>query len=261
MGGDGLGLGVYTLGPLLGLGAGTWVRRARRRAWPATAVAVKGPASPVAAAVAAALHREAELLAGLDHPNLVRLLDVVPRDDAPCLVLPLAVGGSLASRVRRHGPLPPVVAVDLLLDVAAAVAALQRTSFVHGDLKPANLLLTSDGRPVVADLGSAAAVGQPVAGGGSGAFAPPELAPGVRAATNQDVFALGAVAAALVTGRVGAGRRGLGDVGVSRQLASAVATATAEGPADRYPTAAAFWSALARCPEAGRHAGGRLGPF
>ena len=113
----------------------------------------------------------------------------------------------------------------------------------------------------MADLGSSVPAGEPLAGGGSGAFAAPELAPGAAAHPAQDVFALGVVLAALVTGRAPGRGAVLADRGVSPRLAAVVAAATAEAPGDRQPTAAAFWAALAGCPEAARQAGGRLGPF
>lgn len=253
-------VGGYVAGAVLGRGLGTVVRRGRRRGWPHVEVALK---SPVAGDphTAAGLRREADLLARSDHPNLVRLLDVVDHHDGPSLVLPLAPEGSLATRVHRHGPLPPAAAVDLLLDVAAAVASLQAQGLVHGDVKPANVLLTRDGRPVVGDLGSTVPCGEPVRGGGSGRFAPPELVPGVAAAVPQDVYGLGATTLAVLGGPPGAGTGAAHDLGVSRRLATLLEAALAHDPAERHPSAAAFWSALAGCPEAARLAGGRLGPF
>ncbi|MPY96306.1 MAG: protein kinase [Acidimicrobiia bacterium] len=251
------GLDRYDLGDVLGRRAGTCVQRARRRGLLATDVAVK---RRVGQARGCDLEREARLLDAADHPNLVRLLDVVADVEGVALVLPLARGGSLAGTLRR-GPLSAPSAVDLLLDITAGVASLHRVGIVHGDLKPANVLLTSDGRPLVADLGSAARQGDPARGRGSGAYAAPELVAGATAAFSQDVYGLGATALALLTCRPPDRGRGAADLGVSRQLAAVLDSAVELRLDERFPSASALWAALAGCPEAARLAGGRLDPL
>jgi serine/threonine protein kinase len=260
---EGEDLEGYEVGALIGRGASTCVHRARRlgRAVPELAVKRSTAPSPLPAGRPGPLDREARLLGACDHPNLLRLVDVVPDGEDIALVTILVGGGSLAAWATK-APVPPPVVVDLALDLAAAVVSLQRLGIVHGDLKPANVLLTRDGRPVLADLGAAVRQGSPLLGPGSGAFAAPELVGGAVAALHHDVYGLGAIAVALLTGQPPrAGGGGPADVGLSRPLAAVLATATATSPGERYPSALALWAALCCTPEATRLAGGRLGPF
>jgi hypothetical protein len=155
----------------------------------------------------ARIRREAEVLATLDHPGIVRLLDVVDEDDDVVLVMPYLSGGSLHDRVAREGPLDPdVVAVlaDRLLD---ALAAAHRQGIVHRDVKPENVLFTGDGEPRLVDFGvartsehtpgltaTATVVGTP-------SFMAPEQARGEPASPASDVFSLGATLLFAVTGQ------------------------------------------------------------
>lgn len=169
-------------------------------------VALAGSADELAAA-RARLRREAEVLAHLDHPGIVRLLDVV--DDGPDLVLvmPWYRGGSLADRVTAHGPLDPGD-VDRLADhLLGALAAAHRAGVVHRDVKPANVLFDEAGRPHLADFGVASARGVTAGltvGGvplGTPGFLAPEQARGEPAGPAADVFGLGATLRFAATGR------------------------------------------------------------
>ncbi|QDY81335.1 protein kinase [Streptomyces qinzhouensis] len=101
--------------------------------------------------------REARALARVDHPNVVTIHHVVDGggDTYPWLVMELVTGGSLADRLAR-GPMDPVAAAVLGREVLAALDAAHAAGIQHRDVKPANVLLRPDGRPVLTDFGIAA---------------------------------------------------------------------------------------------------------
>ncbi len=99
--------------------------------------------------------QEAQVLAGLDHPGVVRVLASGVEGGINWLAMPLVEGQSLADRLDRGGPLPPPEAIRLVADVAEAVAHCHARGIVHRDLKPENVLLEAGtGRPVLVDFGS-----------------------------------------------------------------------------------------------------------
>ncbi len=100
--------------------------------------------------------REIALLATLQHPNIVPLLNADMVGSTPYFVMPLVVGDSLRERLTR-GPLSIREAVAVLEDVAQALECAHAAGIVHRDIKPANILLTRSSA-VVADFGIARAV-------------------------------------------------------------------------------------------------------
>ena len=99
--------------------------------------------------------REAEVLARLRHPNLVRLHETGQDGRCPWLALELVEGGSLQARLQREGPLPEREAAALLRTLALAVEHLHQHGVLHRDLKPANVLLDPVVGPKLGDLGTA----------------------------------------------------------------------------------------------------------
>ncbi|GAA2280972.1 hypothetical protein GCM10010234_17480 [Streptomyces hawaiiensis] len=101
--------------------------------------------------------REARALARVDHPNVMTLHHVVDGEEHPYpwLVMELVTGGSLQDRLDK-GPLTPVEAARLGREVLAALRAAHEVGIQHRDVKPANVLLRPDGRPVLTDFGIAA---------------------------------------------------------------------------------------------------------
>jgi serine/threonine protein kinase len=101
--------------------------------------------------------REARALARVDHLNVVTIHHVVDGGDDtyPWLVMELVSGGSLADRLAS-GPMTPVEAARLGREVLAALRAAHDAGIQHRDVKPANVLLRPDGRPVLTDFGIAA---------------------------------------------------------------------------------------------------------
>lgn len=102
--------------------------------------------------------REATAAARISgHPHVVSLYDCgMTRDDRPYLVMELCPNGSLASLIRRTGPLSPDDALDLGLAVCGALAAAHEAGILHRDVKPANILIDAYGTPRLSDFGLAA---------------------------------------------------------------------------------------------------------
>ncbi|MGW6010188.1 serine/threonine-protein kinase [Streptomyces sp. NPDC055210] len=101
--------------------------------------------------------REARALARIDHPNVVTIHHIVDGGEGtyPWIVMELVGGGSLADRLER-GPTDPVETARIGREVLAALRAAHDAGIQHRDVKPANVLLRPDGRPVLTDFGIAA---------------------------------------------------------------------------------------------------------
>jgi len=154
--------------------------------------------------------REIQLAAQLQHPHIVPVLGAASRGDLAYYTMPLVEGESLRVKLTREGELPIADTVRILRDVADALAYAHAHGVVHRDIKPDNVLI-SGRHAVVTDFGVAKAVS--AASGSSGltslgvalgtpAYMAPEQAaaePGVD--YRADVYALGAVAYEMLTGR------------------------------------------------------------
>ncbi|MGY1624076.1 protein kinase [Geodermatophilus sp. SYSU D00965] len=149
--------------------------------------------------------REATLLGELDHPHLVRLVEVVhqPRRGGQprvALVLDLLAGGSLAALLARRGRLRPGEVVTAIAPVAAALAHAHDRGIVHGDLSPGNIVFTGEGRPVLTDLGVARVLGEDAAAEVTPAYVDPTVARGGAPGPASDVFGVAAAAFHALTG-------------------------------------------------------------
>src|SRR3954466_13683577 len=182
----------YTLEALLGRGGSGEVWRAvPRRGGAPVAVKVLVAGDPERQA------KEAALLGALDHPHLVRLIEIVHqprRGGIPrvALVLELLAGGSLAALLARRGRLRPGEVVTAMAPVAAALAHAHENGVVHGDLAPGNIVFTAEGRPVLTDLGVARVLGETAAGEVTPAYVDPTVARGGAPGPASDVFGIGA---------------------------------------------------------------------
>lgn len=110
-----------------------------------------------AAMLRARVLREARALARVDHPNVVTIHHVVDGGGLtyPWIVMELVTGGSFQDRLDK-GPMAPAEAARLGREVLAALRAAHDVGIQHRDVKPANVLLRPDGRPVLTDFGIAA---------------------------------------------------------------------------------------------------------
>jgi serine/threonine protein kinase len=154
--------------------------------------------------------REARLVAGLEHANVLPVYDygsaTVDGQDVSYLVMPLVAGGSLKGRIA--GPIPPPLAMTWLAAIASALDHAHAKGILHRDIKPANVLMDSQGRPLLADFGLArstdATSGLTATGTvmGTPLYMAPEQATGGALDGRADEYALAVVAFELLSGRV-----------------------------------------------------------
>jgi serine/threonine-protein kinase len=104
--------------------------------------------------------QEALSAAALNHPNVVAVYDFGQDEHGPFIVMELIDGEDLASIMRRNGPLAPRQAARVAAEVARALSAAHARGIVHRDVKPGNIMLSSDGRVKVADFGIARAIAE-----------------------------------------------------------------------------------------------------
>jgi len=161
------------------------------------------------------LRKERQILAGLEHPNIARLLDGgTSKDGSPFLVMEY-VDGIPINRYAQEGKLSTNDILALLDKVCAAVSYAHRNLIVHRDLKPANILVTADGEPKLLDFGIAKVVdgtGERTRTGliaMTPEYASPEQIGGGLITTATDVYSLGVLLYELLTGG-GPYRRGEG---------------------------------------------------
>lgn len=151
--------------------------------------------------------REAKALARLTHSNIVHVNDYGEHDGVPFLVMDFLPGGTLKERMRQ--PMPWQAAVRLLLPILSALEYAHEHKVIHRDVKPANILLTEKGQPMLTDFGIAkileTEVGQTLTGAGVGIGTPeymaPEQALGKPIDARVDIYSLGIVLYELLTGR------------------------------------------------------------
>lgn len=195
----------------LGEGATGPVWAARASTSGAT-VALKWVAGTVGGDASSRLRREAEVLAGLDHRNIVRHLDLLELDGGGVvLVTEHAAGGSLADRLAREGKLTADEVVTLGVAIADALAAAHRARVLHRDVKPGNVLFDADGTPMLADFGLAATArrrrgragsGRGTAVEGTAEYLDPVVAAGGPPDVRADLYALGITLYEALSGHV-----------------------------------------------------------
>ena len=204
-------LGRYRLLEKAGVGGMSEVFRAEDETLKRI-VAVKVIFGPVAAdsTFRERFLREARLVAGLEHPNVLPVFDygtaTIDGEEVSYLVMPLVAGGSLKGRVA--GPVPPALAITWLSAIAAALDHAHSKGILHRDVKPGNVLMDAQGRPLLADFGLARSAevssGLTATGTvlGTPLYMAPEQAMGATLDGRADQYALAVIAFELLAGRV-----------------------------------------------------------
>ena len=265
--GNALLAGRYDVGALVGLGGTAQVYRAwDHQGGCPVAVKIFRPGSAPAPGYGGA--RELAMLTGVRHAGLVGVRGAgVDPQGCPFVVMDLVDGDSLSARLH-DGPLTAAAVARLGAVLADALAVVHDRGIVHRDVKPANVLLDTDGHPWLTDFGIARIVDatRVTATGvvvGTAAYMAPEQVRGEAVGPPTDVYALGLVLLEAVTGRReyegGALESALARLhrapvvpsGLPDPLGATLRRMTAVRPGDR-PTAAEVTAALRH-----RHAGPR----
>src|SRR4029453_6261744 len=224
--------------------------------------------------------REARAAAQIRHPNVARVTHYGEEDGECFYVMELVEGETLEARIRREGPMPLALALEVIEQAARALAAAEKCGVVHRDIKPSNIMLESDPggfAPIVKviDYGIAKILNPEAERGaeqtqtgfiGTPAFASPEqFAPSeqMKIDTRSDIYSLGVTFWYLLSGRVPFVGRTLEDIRVrqteplpleqlkglhipSRCLAL-LKSMLAPDPKDRPQSARELLSAVRRC--------------
>ncbi|MEZ5940557.1 MAG: protein kinase [Planctomycetaceae bacterium] len=155
---------------------------------------------------------EAEAMARVSHPNIVKIFEIGQRNSVPFLALELAEGGTLAKRLQEYR-YSPRAAAELVETLARAIHHAHECEIIHRDLKPANVLFTATGRPMITDFGLAKVQQDRVIASsdatqsgesiGTPRYMAPEQAAGKldHICPATDVHALGAILYECLTGR------------------------------------------------------------
>jgi hypothetical protein len=192
-----------------------------------------------------ALARQA---AGLEHPHVVTVYDAANEHGHLYMVVRYFAAGDLPQRLRQHGVMTALQAVDFFSDCLSGLAFMHGKGLVHGNIGPSNILVQDDGRPCIADFGMVGVNEMP---GGSGFTASHQSHAPV--AQRADLYALGATLYYALTNRhpfpgtslsanTAQARAGLPDE--ARLLAPIVAIALCDDEQVAYTTAQAFRDAL-----------------
>ena len=224
--------------------------------------------------------REARAAAQIRHPNVARVSHYGEQDGECFYVMELVEGETLEAKVRREGPMPLALALEVIEQAARALAAAEKCGVVHRDIKPSNIMLESDPggcAPIVKviDYGIAKILNPEAERGaeqtqtgfiGTPAFASPEqFAPSeqMKIDTRSDIYSLGATFWYLLSGRVPFVGRTLREVAakqaeelpleqlknthVPARVIALLQSMLAVDPAKRPQTARELLSAVHRC--------------
>ncbi|HEY6424868.1 MAG TPA: protein kinase [Pseudonocardiaceae bacterium] len=261
----------YRIDALVGRGGGGMVYRATHRHLGRTdALKLLAPDLALDRAFQRRFEREAMMAAALDHPHIVPVYDAGEADGVLYLAMRLVEGPDLATMIHTNGPLDPERTCVILRQVASALDTAHEKGLVHRDVKPGNILIDSvanAGRgehAYLSDFGlTRQFTGTALSGTmvtGTPCYMAPERFRGVPTAPAIDVYGLGCVAYACLTGTppfngdsfesVMAAHLSAepptisGPLGLPAQVDTVLAKAIAKEPADRYRSCGAFAAAL-----------------
>jgi beta-lactam-binding protein with PASTA domain/tRNA A-37 threonylcarbamoyl transferase component Bud32 len=261
--------GRYEIDSVLGQGGMAKVFRGTDQVLGRTvAIKVLSPQFTDDAQFVTRFRREAQAAASLNHPNIVGVFDTGSQGDVHFIVMEYVEGRTLRDVIRADGPLLPERVAEIGDAVAKALQTAHEAGMVHRDIKPGNIMLTSDGEVKVMDFGIArTATGdtltQTAAVLGTASYLSPEQAQGQSVDARSDLYSLGCVLYEMSTGRppfsgdspVAIAYKHVRDdpVAPSRinpdvpaDLESVILKSMAKNPANRYQSAAELRQDLSR---------------
>jgi serine/threonine protein kinase len=211
--------------------------------------------------------REAETLVRLKHPNIVQICDAGENEAVGYLVFEYIEGRTLSQILKDGRPLGRDYALEIMRSVGAGLAHAHRQGVIHRDVKPGNILISNDGRVLLADFGLAIAPGAPTINqtgrvAGTLSYMSPEQIVGRAVDTRSDIFSLGIVFYELLTGQKPFSGESVGklfsnvlneepvppqylDSTVSSSINEIVLESLAKDPSRRFQSADDFLRALA----------------
>ena len=148
---------------------------------------------------------EAQSAAGLSHPNIVSVYDVIDEGKLHYIVMELIEGITLKSYIQKKGRLEIKESIGIAIQVAQGIAAAHEQHIIHRDIKPQNMIISKDGKVKVADFGIARAVSAQTmtsSAMGSVHYISPEQARGGFSDERSDIYSLGVTMYEMVTGRL-----------------------------------------------------------
>ena len=200
-------IGSYSLEAPLGRGGMGLVYRARHLALDKeVAIKFMAPAISDDPVFSSRFLQEAKIMARIDHPNIVRVLDFGEHEQKSYLVMELLRGETLAERLKRQPPLGPQEAIRITSSTLGALEEIHQQNVVHRDIKPANIFLCASGAVKVMDFGIALTTSEPrmTETGkiiGTPEYMSPEQADGRPVTARSDLYSVGVVLYEMLAGK------------------------------------------------------------
>lgn len=148
---------------------------------------------------------EAQSAAGLEHPNIVNIYDVGSEEGFHYIVMEYVEGITLKTYIEKKGQLSFKEAVSIAIQVARGIEAAHNKDIIHRDIKPQNIIISTEGKVKVTDFGIAKAISSNTVSSdvmGSVHYTSPEHARNGQVDGRSDIYSLGIVMYEMVTGRV-----------------------------------------------------------
>jgi len=149
--------------------------------------------------------KEAQAAAGLSHPNIVNVFDVGEEDGISYIVMELVEGITLKDYITKKGKLSVKEATSIAIQVSLGLEAAHNSNIVHRDVKPQNIIISTDGKVKLSDFGIARAASSNTISSNvmvSVHYSSPEQVRGGYSDKKSDVYSLGVTMYEMVTGRV-----------------------------------------------------------
>lgn len=200
-------IGEYIVGPRIGSGSFAVVWRARHRQLGIEVAVKEIDKKLLSPKVSDNLLKEISILSTISHPNIIRFFEAIETKEKIYLVLEYCDGGDLAAYIHKHGKVSEAVARHFMRQLAAGLQVLQEKHLIHRDLKPQNLLVsTNEVTPVlkIGDFGFARSLTpQDLADTlcGSPLYMAPEIIQNHKYDAKADLWSVGAILFQLVTGK------------------------------------------------------------